>query len=214
MNFLDFLMNRRDDMVTLGLQHIAVVAVSVLLATVVGVAIGVATYRTPWAREIAQAVSSAIFTIPTFALLVLLIAPIGLGAKNVVVTLSLYGVMPILRNTIAGLREVDPAVIESARGMGMSRRQILRKIEFPLAWPVIITGVRVTTFLMVGAAAIGDIVLGPGYGELIFTGLYRVGTEVAVSLVLAGILGVIIVAILFDIAFSALRTLTISRGIR
>jgi osmoprotectant transport system permease protein len=201
-------------MLTLGLEHIAVVGVSVLLATVIGVGVGVATYRSERARDIALLIPSAFLTIPSFALFVLLISPLGLGAKPVVVALTMYGLLPIVRNTITGLREVDPSVTESALGMGLSRRQRLLQIELPLAWPVILAGVRVTTLLMVGIAAIGSIVLGPGYGELIFTGLSRVGTPVAVDLAVAGILGVIVVAILFDIAFTLLRMFTTSKGIR
>lgn len=214
MSFWEFLQKRGDDMIMLGIQHLVVVSVALAISTVISLAIGIATYRTEWARETALAVSGALFTIPTFALLVLFIAPVGLGFKNVVATLTVYGLMPIIRNTIAGLRQVEPAVIEAALGMGMSRRQTLFRIELPLAWPVIITGVRMTALLMVAGAAIGAIVLGPGYGEFIFTGLYRVGTDVALNLVLAGILGVVIVAILFDTAFSVLRRLTTSKGIR
>ena len=214
MNFFEFLYSRREDMLTLGLEHVAVVAVSVFFATVIAVAVGVLTYRLERPRELALAVASTFLTIPSFALFILLISPLGLGAKPVVVALTVYGLLPILRNTITGLREVDPAVVESAIGMGMSRRQALVRIELPLAWPVIITGVRVTTLILVGIAAIGSVVLGPGYGDLIFTGLSRVGTPVAVNLTLAGIVGVIIVAILFDIAFNILRTLTTSRGLR
>jgi osmoprotectant transport system permease protein len=213
-NFLEFLVNRSDDMVEAGIAHVAVVAISVLLSSVIGVALGVATYRTERPREIALAVTGSFLTVPSFALFILLIGPLGLGAKPVVVALTMYGLLPIVRNTITGLREVDPFVVESAQGMGMNRRQRLVRIELPLAWPVILTGVRVTTLILVGIATIGAIVLGPGYGELIFTGLARVGTPVAVNLVLAGMLGVIVVAILFDVAFYGLRTLTTSRGIR
>lgn len=214
MSFIDFLVDRRYDMLEAGLEHIAVVGVSVLMSTIMGVLLGVATYRTERARGIALAVTGAFLTVPSFALFVLLIAPLGLGAKPVVVALSLYGLLPIVRNTITGLREVDPSVVESAQGMGMSRGQRLLRIEFPLAWPVILTGVRVATLIMIGTATIGAIVLGPGYGELIFTGLARVGTDVAVDLVLAGMLGVMVLAILVDAGFTGLRMLTTSRGIR
>ena len=132
----------------------------------------------------------------------------------VVVALTLYGLLPILRNTITGLRGVDPAIVEAAKGMGLSRSQRLLRVELPLAWPVIITGIRVTTLILLGIAAIGAIVNGPGYGELIFTGLARVGTPVAVNLVLAGTLGVVVLAVLFDLLFHAVRRLTTSRGIR
>ncbi|MGM0930010.1 MAG: ABC transporter permease [Actinomycetota bacterium] len=214
MNFFEFLVNRADDMLELGLEHAALVGVSVLLATVVGVALGIATYRHERPREIVLAVAGAFLTVPSFALFILLIGPLGLGALPVVVALTLYGLLPIVRNTITGLREVDPAIVESAKGMGMSRSQRLLKIELPLAWPVIITGIRVTTLVLLGIAAIGAIVLGPGYGELIFTGLARVGTPVAVNLVLAGTLGVMVLAILFDLLFYTVSKLTTSRGIR
>jgi osmoprotectant transport system permease protein len=213
-SFLEFLVNRSDDMLESGIAHVVIVAVSVLLSTVIGVVLGVTTYRTERPREIALAITGSFLTIPSFALFILLLGPLGLGAKPVVVALTMYGLLPIVRNTITGLREVDPAIVESAQGMGMSRTQRLVRIEFPLAWPVILTGVRVTTLILVGIATIGAIVLGPGYGELIFTGLARVGTPVAVNLVLAGMLGVIIVAILFEMFFAALRRLTTSRGIR
>jgi osmoprotectant transport system permease protein len=214
MSLLEFLSNRRDDMLTLGVEHFTVVGISVLLATVLGVGLGLATYRKERARELALAVTSTFLTVPSFALFVLLIGPLGLGTEPVVVALTLYGLLPIVRNTIVGLREVPSAVIESAQGMGMSRMQRLARIELPLAWPVILTGVRVSTLILVGIATIGDIVLGPGYGALIFTGLARVGSPVAVNLVLAGMIGVIVVAILYDVLINVLGRLTTPRGIR
>jgi len=214
MSLLDFLSNRRDDMLQLGIEHVTIVGISVLLATVIGVALGVATYRTERPREIALAVTSSFLTVPSFALFILLLGPLGIGAKPVVVALTMYGLLPIVRNTITGLREVDPAIVESAQGMGMNRRQRLLRIELPLAWPVIMTGVRVTTLILVGIATIGAIVAGPGYGDFIFDGLAKVGSPIAVPLVVSGMIGVIIVAILFDAAFNLLGKLTTSRGIK
>jgi osmoprotectant transport system permease protein len=201
-------------MLELGLQHVAVVAIAVALSSVIGIAMGIAVYRTRRAREVVLAAAGITLTIPSFALFVLFIGPFGLGPVPVVLALTLYGLLPILRNTIAGLRSVDPSVVESARAMGMSRTRQLITIELPLAWPVIITGIRVTTLILIGIAAIGNVVLGPGYGELIFTGLARVGTPIGVNLVLAGIIGVMIVAVLYDLAFNLLRVLTTSKGIR
>jgi len=213
-SLLQFLLNRRSDMFELGLQHILLVGVSVLLCSVIGIALGVATYRTDRPREIVLAVTSAFLTIPSFALFILLIGPLGIGARPVVVALTMYGLLPIVRNTITGLREVDPATLESAQGMGMSGLQRLMRIELPMAWPVIITGLRVTTLILVGIATIGSIVDGPGYGTLIFDGLARVGSPIAVNLVLAGMIGVIVVAMLFDAAFSLLDRLTTSKGLQ
>lgn len=214
LNFFEFLVARSEDMLELGLEHAAIVGASVLLATVIGVLLGIATYRKEKPREAILAITGSFLTIPSFALFILLIGPLGLGWKPVLVALTMYGLLPVVRNTITGLREVDPAIVESALGMGMSRTQRLLRIELPMAWPVIITGVRVTTLVLLGIAAIGSIVLGPGYGELIFTGLARVGTPVAVNMVLAGALGVMILAVLFDIAFYLLRKISTSQGIR
>jgi len=212
--FFEFLARRADDMLELGLQHAAIVGAAVVIATVLGIALGVATYRTERPREIVLAISGTFLTIPSFALFILLLGPLGLGWPPVLLALVLYGLLPVVRNTITGLREVDPAIIEAAKGMGLNRRQRLLRVELPLAWPVVITGVRVTTLVLLGIAAIGAIVNGPGYGEFIFTGLARVGTPVAVNLVLAGTLGVIVLAVLFDLLFHAVRRFTTSRGIR
>lgn len=214
MGFMEFLVKRADDMLELGLEHAVVVGAAVIIATVLGVALGVLTYRHERARDLALALTGSFLTIPSFALFILLLSPLGLGWQPVLLALVLYGLLPVVRNTITGLRGVDPAVIESAKGMGLNRRQRLLRIELPLAWPVIITGVRVTTLVLLGIAAIGAIVNGPGYGELIFTGLARVGTPVAVNLVLAGTVGVMILAVLFDLIFYAIQRLTTSRGIR
>lgn len=214
MTFWEFLERRYDDLLVAGLDHIWLVGLSVALCTVIGVALGVATYRTDRPREIVLAVTSSFLTIPSFALFILLIGPLGIGATPVVVALTMYGLLPIVRNTITGLRQVDPAIVESAQGMGLGRRQRLLQIELPLAWPVIMTGVRVTTLILVGIATIGAIVDGPGYGEFIFDGLARVGSPAALNLVLAGMLGVIVVAILYDTVWSLIGRLTTSKGLR
>ncbi len=214
MGFFDFLSERRDDMITLGIQHIWLVAIAVAISASIGVILGIIAYQRPKLRAAILSVTSAFLTVPSFALFVLLLPLVGLGAPPVIIALTLYGLLPVVRNTITGLREVDPAIIESAQGMGMGRRERLFKIELPMAWPVIITGIRVTTVMLVGIATIGAIVLGPGYGSLIFDGLGHAGVPVAVNLVLAGILGTIIVAIIFDALFTLLGRLTTSRGLR
>jgi osmoprotectant transport system permease protein len=212
--FFDFLGRRYDDLIEVGLEHMYLVGLSVLLSTAIGVFIGVTTYRTERPREIALAVTGSFLTIPSFALFILMIPIMGIGAPPVIVALTMYGLLPVVRNTITGLREVDQATVESAKGMGMGRTQRLVRIELPLAWPVIVTGVRVTALVLVGIAAVGAIVDGPGYGTFIFDGLARVGSPAAINLVVSGMLGVIVVAILFDTLLAVLGKLTTSRGIQ
>ncbi|MBA3991439.1 MAG: ABC transporter permease [Propionibacteriales bacterium] len=203
-----------QDVLDLGVDHAVVVIISVLIATVTGVALGVLTYRTERPRELVLAVTGTFLTIPSLALFTLLIQLplLGLGAKSVVVALVMYGLLPIVRNTIVGLREVDSAIVESAQGMGMGRAARLWRIEMPLAWPVVLTGIRVATLLLIGIAAIGAYINGPGLGELIFGA--SVGSAVALNEVLAGTLGVIVLAILFDFVYVVVTRLTTSKGIR
>jgi osmoprotectant transport system permease protein len=159
-------------------------------------------------------VASAFLTIPSFALFGLFIPVLGLGYRPVVVALVLYALLPIVRNTIAGLRGVEPAIAESAAGMGLSRGQRLRRIELPLAAPVIIAGLRVSTLMTVGVAAIAAVVNGPGLGGPIFQGLRATGTQRGFNQAFSGTLGVVVVALLFDGAYLVLARLTTSRGLR
>ncbi|GAB3301113.1 ABC transporter permease subunit [Epidermidibacterium keratini] len=214
MTFFDFLDTRSDEMIELGIGHILVVAVSVLIATLLGVALGILAFRIKRLRTAILAITGAFLTIPSFALFVLMLPLVGLGTPPVLIALTMYGLLPIVRNTITGLTGVDPAIVESAQGMGLNARQRLLKIQLPMAWPVIMTGIRVTTIMLVGIAAIGAIVLGPGYGNFIYEGLGRVGTPVAMNLVMAGIIGVVVIAILFDALFSLIGRLTTSKGLR
>ncbi len=203
-----------QDLVQLAIDHAVVVIVSVVLSTLIGVALGVATYRTDRPRELVLAVTGTFLTIPSLALFTLLIQlpGLGLGAKSVIVALVMYGLLPIVRNTIVGLREVDPAIVESAKGMGMGRAARLWRIELPLAWPVVLTGVRVSTLLLIGIAAIGSYINGPGLGETIFGA--SVGSAAALNEVLSGTLGVIVLAILFDLVYVVISKFTTSKGIR
>jgi osmoprotectant transport system permease protein len=214
MSILDYLNDQGDRLFDLGIEHLVIVLISVTLSTSIGVTLGILTYRTEAPRQAVLRLTGVFLTIPSFALFGLLIAPLGLGTSPVVVALVMYGLLPIVRNTITGLRTVDPAIVESAQGMGMGRYRRLLRIELPLAWPVIITGVRVSAVIIVGIAAIGAVVNGPGLGKDIFRALARVGTPTAIPQALSAVLGIIIIAILIDFFFLIVARLTTSRGIR
>ncbi|MHA6779534.1 ABC transporter permease [Pseudonocardia saturnea] len=214
MTFAEFLASRFDNLVELGIEHALVVGVSVLIATVIGVGLGMATYDRKRSGQLVIAVVSVFLTIPSLALFGLFINILGIGTTPVVVALVMYSLLPIVANTIVGLREVDPAVVESAQGMGLSRLQRLLRIELPLAWPVILTGMRVSTLLALGIAAIGAYIQGPGLGNEIFSGLSRISSPNALNQVLGGTLGVVVLAVLADLLFVLLNRLTTSRGVR
>ena len=212
--FGEYVIDEWDRLFTLVVEHAQIVLISVAIAVVVGVGLGMLTYRTERPRVAVLGVTGVFLTIPSFALFGLLISPLGLGTKPAVVALVMYALLPIVRNTITGLREVDPAIVESAQGMGMGRWQRLVRIELPLAWPIIITGIRVSTQILVGIAAIAAVINGPGLGKDIFRSLARVGTPTAVNQALAAVLGILILGLLLDIAYLLIGRLTTSRGLR
>ncbi len=213
-DFLDYLSFRRDHILDLAIEHAQLVLYTIAIATAVSVVVGVLVYRRERLVGIVLSVVGTAFTIPALALFALLIPIFGLGFRPALVALVIYALLPITRNTIAGLRGVDQAVIESAQGMGMNRWRRLIRIELPLAWPVILTGIRVATVMIVGIAAIAAYVNGPGLGHDIFDGLSRIGTPTAIHLVLSGTLGVVALALLFDAAYLVLGKLTTSKGLR
>jgi osmoprotectant transport system permease protein len=213
-SFWEYLGDNWDRLKDLLIEHAQIVLMSIAIAVVVGVGLGVLTYRSERPRLVVLAITGVFLTIPSFALFGLLISPLGLGTTPAVVALVMYALLPIVRNTITGLREVDPAVVESAQGMGMGRWRRLARIELPLAWPVIITGVRVSTQILVGIAAIAAVINGPGLGKEIFRALARVGTPTALNQALAAVLGIVILGLLLDIGYLLLARLTTSRGIR
>jgi osmoprotectant transport system permease protein len=214
MSFPEYLDTRSELVLDLTIEHALVVALSIAIAVVIAVGIGVAVYRRPRAANVALGVAGVLLTIPSFALFGLLIAPLGLGYPPTVVALVAYALLPIMRNTITGLRGIDPAVLESARGMGMSARRRLLRIELPLAWPLILTGIRISTLITLGIAAIAAAINGPGLGELIFSGIGRIGAVNAVNETVTGILGVVVLALLFDLLYFVVRRATTPRGLR
>ncbi len=212
--FLEYMSLSWDHVLELAIGHAIVVAISLAIAVVIGVSLGVLVYRRERLANAALAITSTFLTIPSLALFGVFIPIFGLGYKPAVIALVMYALLPILRNTVTGLQSVDPAVAESAQGMGMNARERLLRIELPLAWPVIIAGVRVSTMLLMGIAAIAAVVNGPGLGDDIFAGLARIGGANALNQVLGGTLGIIVLAVLFDTFFNVLGKLTTSRGIR
>ncbi|MFE7269783.1 ABC transporter permease [Streptomyces sp. NPDC057623] len=214
MSFWEYLGNRHQQLFTDALQHAAAVLQCMVVATLLGVLIGVVTYRSEWAGNFATLSTSGILTIPSLAMIGLLIPIVGLGVPPTVIALTLYGLLPIVRNAIVGLRGVDPTLVDAARGIGMSRLAQLLRVELPLAWPPILTGIRVSTQMLMGIAAIAAYASGPGLGNVIFRGLASLGSANALNQVLAGTLGIIVLALLFDAAYVLIGRLTIPRGIR
>ncbi|MFB7994317.1 ABC transporter permease [Streptomyces sp. NPDC056002] len=214
MNFWEYIVTRHQQLLADAYQQASLVFQCMVVATLAGVVIGVLTYRSEWAGNVATLATSTILTIPSLAMIGLLIPIVGLGVPPTVISLTLYGLLPIVRNSIVGLRGVDPSLIDAAQGIGMSRVARLAKVELPLAWPPILTGIRVSTQMLMGIAAIAAYASGPGLGNEIFRGIASLGSKNALNQVLAGTIGIIILALLFDAAYVLVGRLTIPRGIR
>lgn len=214
MSFWDYLAGHHQQLLTDAFQQASAVFQCMVIATLLGIAIALLTYRSTWGGNLAITSTATILTIPSLALIGLLIPLVGLGVPPTVIALTLYGLLPIVRNAIVGLRGVDPSLVDAAKGIGMSRTARLFRVELPLAWPPILTGIRVATQMLMGIAAIAAYASGPGLGNEIFRGIASLGSANAINQVLAGTVGIVILALLFDAAYVLLGRLTISRGIR
>jgi osmoprotectant transport system permease protein len=212
--FRTFVERRSDDLTQMLVDHLTVVALSVSIASVLSVAIGLLVWNRPVGRTLAVTSTAVVLTVPSLALLAILSPLFGLGWGPTVTALVLYSMLPIVRNTVTGLREVPSHVLESARGMGMSPARVLLKVQLPLAWPVILTGIRVASQLAIGIAAIGAYVAGPGLGQYIFKGLSSLGSLNALNYALSGTVGVVALALAVDAAFILIARLTTPRGLR
>ncbi len=211
---IEFITSRWDDILFRSYQHTSLVLQSVILATVIAILLAVVVTRYRALAPVANAISAVGLTIPSFALIGLVIPLVGIGTVPAVIVVVFYAVLPILRNTVVGLQEVNPTILEAAKGQGMHGAGVFWRVRMPLAWPVIITGIRVSAQMSMGVAAIAAYVLGPGLGGYIFTGLAQVGGANAMNYALVGTIGIIILALLVDAVLAVIARLTTSKGIR
>lgn len=211
---LEFLGDRSGQILFSSWQHLSLVVQCLILATILSVVIAALVYRSSALTSIANSVSAVGLTIPSFALIGLLIAPFGFGVTPAVIVVTFFAALPILRNAVVGLTGIDKAVIESARGIGMSRFRTLVRVELPMAWPVILAGIRVSAQMVMGIAAITAYALGPGLGGFIFSGLSRLGGANSLESVITGVVAVIILALILDLLLVGLGRITTPRGIR
>jgi osmoprotectant transport system permease protein len=214
MTFSEYLENNYENLIELSVEHIQLVLITMLIATLAGIPLGIIAHRSALLRPSILGLTSFFLTIPSLALFAIFIPVFGLGSPPAIVALTLYALLPIVANTVAGLASVSPAVVKASRGMGMGTWRRLGLVELPLAWPVIVTGMRVSTQVTIGIAAIAVFVGGPGLGNEIFRGIRSLGTPGAENLVYGGTLGIVVIALAFDAVFVLVRRLTTPRGIR
>jgi len=204
MNVWQFMLQNRVEVAELTWEHIWLVGISILLAVAIGIPLGILITRWPAFNKPVLGTANVIQTIPSLALFGFLLPAPWIGARAdrlAILALTLYALLPLIRNTYAGIKGVDPAVVEAGRGMGLTDRQLLFQVELPLAMGVIIAGVRVATVLLIGLTTIAAAIGAGGLGEYIFRGLAMVNNAV----ILAGAIPAAILALLADVGFGWLQ---------
>jgi osmoprotectant transport system permease protein len=209
-----FVTENVDGILVRTVEHLGLVAGVMLAATVFSVVLGIVLMERPVARQVALGVAGILLTIPSLALFAVFIPLVGIGNRPAQIALFLYAILPILRNTVTGLSGVDDAVVESARGMGLGPLQQLLRVRVPLAWPVVMAGVRVSTQLVTGIAAIAVLVGGGGLGAYIQRGLTSLGNPFSIERVWTGTVFIILLALVLDLLLGLIGRRTTSPGIR
>lgn len=201
---LDFLRQNADKLLQQTLTHIGLTFVSLLLALLIGVPLGIFISRQKRLANSVLGVAGVLQTVPSVALLGFLIPLMGIGMGPALTALFLYALLPIIRNTYVGITEVSASVKEAARGVGMTDNQVLTNVELPLALPVIFAGVRTATVINVGVATLAAYVAAGGLGEFIFSGIALSNT----NMILAGAIPAALLAIGFDFGLARLQHLS------
>jgi len=202
-DYLDFWRDRYPDLLTATREHLTISAIAIVLGVLVAVPLGIylSGNRKKWVHSVVFTIANLFQTIPSLALLALLIPLLGIGIRPAIFALFLYSLLPILRNTYAGFQSVDPSILESARGMGYSRTQQLLQIQLPLAFPYIMSGIRLTTVYIISWTTLAALIGAGGLGQLIVSGIGVNRTELIVSASLCAI----VLALLADRLLGAIE---------
>jgi osmoprotectant transport system permease protein len=203
----EFMSQQSDKLTMQTLQHIGLTFISLFIAVLIGLPLGIFITRKKQFSGAILGIASVLQTIPSIALLGFMIPVLGIGAKPAIAALLLYALLPIIRNTFTGIEGVDPAVKEAAVAMGMNKWQVLFKVELPLAMPVIFAGIRTATVITVGVATLASYIAAGGLGEFIFGGISLNNT----NMILAGAIPAALLAILFDFLLSRLQKLNLKK---
>lgn len=203
----DFIVQQKSKLLDQTIAHIGLTFISLLIAVLIGLPLGIFIARRKKAAGIVLGVAGVLQTIPSIALLGFMIPLLGIGPLPAITALFLYALLPIIRNTYTGLNEVNPTIIEAATAMGFSRWQTLTKVELPLAFPVILAGIRTATVINVGVATLAALIASGGLGEFIFGGISLNNT----NMILAGAIPAALLAILFDFLLSRIQKINFKK---
>jgi osmoprotectant transport system permease protein len=205
-----FMYEQSDKLLTQTAQHLGLTFISLLLAVTIGLPVGILIARKRSFAAGVLGIAGVLQTIPSIALLGFMIPLLGIGPKPAIVALLIYALLPIIRNTYTGIIGIDKHVIEAAKALGMSRQQILLRVELPLAMPVLLAGIRTATVINVGVATLASYIAAGGLGEFIFGGISLNNT----NMILAGAIPAALLAVLLDFLLSRLQKLDVKRMVK
>ncbi|WP_279381283.1 osmoprotectant update ABC transporter permease/substrate-binding subunit OpuFB [Lysinibacillus fusiformis] len=206
-NVVDVFQERKAQLLAALLEHIQISFIALFFAVLIAIPLGIYLTNKKKIAESIIGVSAVLQTIPSLALLGLLIPLFGIGKVPAIIALVVYALLPILRNTYTGINEVDPSLKEAALAMGMNRSKRLVKVELPLAMPVMMAGIRTAMVLIVGTATLAALIGAGGLGDIILLGIDRNNT----ALILIGAIPAAILALIFDVALKKLETLSFKK---
>lgn len=209
MNFFEYIAGNWQLILSKTGEHVSLALIAVGFACVVGIPLGVVIIKNKKAAGIVIGVANIMQTIPSLALFAFVIPIFGVGRPNAIFALFLYALLPIIKNTYIGLNNVDPAIIEAARGMGMSRMQIMFRVQMPLAVSVIMGGVRIATVTGIGIATIATLIGAGGLGYLIYQGLGIMNF----NLIFSGAISAALLALFMDFLLGFFEKKLTSKGI-
>lgn len=196
------------ELFSLTIEHMAIVLIAIGFSTILGVLLGIISYWVPYLDKVILWIVDSLQTIPSLALLAILMIFFGLGNVTLVVGLILYSLLPIVRNTYIGLKSVSPHLKDAARGMGMSKLQRMFKVELPLSFPMIFSGIKIATVTALSIAVIGVLIGSGGLGYPIYRGIQTMNF----SAIMKGTIPVVVMAVIFDFIMSKFEQKLVTRG--
>ncbi|MER2292754.1 MAG: ABC transporter permease [Aerococcus urinaeequi] len=197
----EFFASQGSEVIRLLWEHIYMSLISLGLGVIVAVPLGIFLSQVPKVANVVISIVSVLQTIPTLALLALMIPFLGVGKVPAIVALFIYSLLPILRNTYLGMSNVNPDLLDAAKGMGLKRMQIIRQVQLPLAVPVIMAGIRLSTVYVIAWTTLASYIGGGGLGDMIFNGLNLFRPD----LILGGTIPVTILAVIVDLVMARIE---------
>jgi len=208
--YISFILERQDQILELTTQHLYLTFVAVFFAVLVAVPLGITITRFEKTAGIVIGIANTVQALPSLALLGFLIPILGIGSKPSIVMIFLYSLLPIIKNTYTGLANVDRAILEAGRGMGMTNWQLMKMVQLPLALPVIMAGIRISAVTAVGLTTIAALIGAGGLGQLIYRGISMVNNR----MIIAGAVPAMVLTLVIDFLLNILEKLVTPKGIR